>query len=112
MKITAVEAVPFRLPQRREFRWAGLKVDLGGFVLVRITTDDGLIGYGEATPLPDWGGDFGRRSGETLATVISIVNDIFAPALSGTDPTAVTSARRTMDRLVVGNSYAKCAVDI
>jgi muconate cycloisomerase len=40
------------------------------------------------------------------------VNGIFAPALVGADPTAVTAAHRTMDRLVVGNSYAKCAVDI
>src|ERR1700738_847175 len=112
MKIRSVEASAFRLPHRRSFKWAGLHVELGSFVLVRVTTDEGLIGYGEATPLPDWGGDFGRRSGETLATVISIVNDIFAPALMGTDPTAVTSARRTMDRLVVGNNYAKCAVDI
>jgi muconate cycloisomerase len=47
-----------------------------------------------------------------LATVISMVKDIFAPALLGTDPTAVTAARRTMDHLVVGNPYAKCAVDI
>jgi muconate cycloisomerase len=112
MKIRSIEASAFRLPNRRSFRWAGLNVELGGFVLVRVTTDDGLVGYGEATPLPDWGGDWGRRSGETLATVISIVNEIFAPALVGTDPTAVTSARRAMDRLVIGNSYAKCAVDI
>jgi L-alanine-DL-glutamate epimerase-like enolase superfamily enzyme len=112
MKIRLIEASAFRLPNRRSFKWAGLNVELGGFVLVRVTTDEGLVGYGEATPLPDWGGDWGRRSGETLATVMSIVNEIFAPALIGTDPTAVTSARRAMDRLVIGNSYAKCAVDI
>ena len=112
MKIRSIEASAFRLPPRRDFKWAGLNVDLGGFVLVRVMTDDGLIGYGEATPLPDWGGDFGRRSGETLATVISLVNGIFAPALLGTDPTAVTAARRSMDRLAIGNSYAKCAIDI
>jgi L-alanine-DL-glutamate epimerase-like enolase superfamily enzyme len=112
MKIRSLEASAFRLPHRRSFKWAGLHVELGGFVLVRATTDEGIIGYGEATPLPDWGGDSGRRSGETLSTVISMVNEIFAPALVGSDPTAVTSARQKMDRLVVGNSYAKCAVDI
>jgi L-alanine-DL-glutamate epimerase-like enolase superfamily enzyme len=112
MKITSIEASAFRLPSRRSFKWAGLQVDLGGFVLVRVNTDQGLVGYGEATPLPDWGGDFGRRSGETLATVMSMVNDIFGPALRGTDPAAVTLARQTLDSLVVGNNYAKCAVDI
>lgn len=112
MKIRSIEASAFRLPHRRSFKWAGLNGELGNFVLVRITTDADLVGYGEATPLPDWGGDFGRRSGETLRTVISMVNDLFAPALIGTDPTAVTAARRTMDRIAVGNNYAKCAVDI
>lgn len=112
MKIRSIEASAFRLPNRRSFKWAGLQVELGNFVLVRIWTDDGLVGYGEATPLPDWGGDFGRRSGETLATVVSMVNDIFAPALVGEDPTRVTAAHRIMNRLVVGNSYAKCAIDI
>jgi L-alanine-DL-glutamate epimerase-like enolase superfamily enzyme len=112
MKIQSIEASAFRLPNRRSFKWAGLNVELGNFVLVRVRTDEGLTGYGEATPLADWGGDFGRRSGETVATVIAMVNDIFAPALRGTDPTAVTSARQIMDRLVVGNPYSKCAVDI
>jgi len=112
MKIRSIEASAFALPNRRSFKWAGLNGELGRFVLVRVTTDDGLVGYGEATPLPDWGGDFGRRSGETLATVISLINTVFAPALAGADPTRVTAARRVMDRLVVGNNYAKCAVDI
>lgn len=112
MKIRSIEASAFRLPHRRSFKWAGLNGELGNFVLVRVTTDTGLIGYGEATPLPDWGGDFGRRSGETLRTVIAMVNDLFAPALLGMDPTAVTAARRKMDRAVVGNNYAKCAIDI
>lgn len=112
MKILSIQASAFRLPVRRDFRWAGLNGSLGHFVLVRVTTDAGLIGYGEATPLPDWGGDFGRRSGETVSTVISLVNELLGPALVGTDPTAVTKARRTLDALLVGHPYAKCAVDI
>jgi muconate cycloisomerase len=112
MKIRSIEASAFRLPNRRSFKWAGLNGELGSFVLVRITTDEGLVGYGEATAQPDWGGDFGRRSGETPATVLTLVNRIFAPALVGTDPTRVTAAKRAMDQLVVGNNYAKCAVDI
>ncbi len=112
MKIISVKASTFRLPARRDFKWAGLQVDLGGFVLVRVTTDDGIVGYGEATPLPDWGGDFGRHAGETLTTVQSMINEVFAPALIGHDPAAVTAARALMDRLAIGNVYAKCAIDI
>jgi muconate cycloisomerase len=112
MKIRSIDAVPFQLPARRDFRWAGLKVDLGGFVLVEVRTDEGLIGIGEATPLPDWGGDHGRRSGETPRSVIAMVQDLLAPALAGSDPLAIETARATMNRVLRGNSYAKNAVDI
>src|SRR5260370_30224737 len=97
MKIQSIEASAFRLPNRRSFKWAGLNVELGNFVLGRVRTDEALIGYGEATPLADWGGDFGRRSGETLATVISMRNDIFPPALLGTDPTLVPPGRPILE---------------
>lgn len=112
MKIRSIHASAFNLPNRRSFKWAGLNGELGAFVLVRITSDDGMIGYGEATPLPDWGGDSGRRGGETVGGVIHLINAVLAPALAGHDPTAVTAARQVMDRTVIGNTYAKCAIDI
>src|SRR5688572_24429501 len=102
MKIKHIEAIPFRLPVRRDFRWAGLEEGLGGFVLVKIHTDDGLIGYGEATPLPNWGGDFGRRGGETQRTVVTMIEEHFRTALVGLDPTEITRARTAMDKIVTG----------
>ncbi|MBS1072488.1 muconate cycloisomerase [Gluconobacter cerinus] len=112
MKIVSIEAFPFSLPTRRDFRWAGMLGQLGNFVAVRITTEGGVVGYGEATPLPDWGGDFGRHAGETIGTVINIIRTVIGPALVGQDVTAVTRAAQIMDRVAVGNVYAKCAVSI
>ena len=112
MKIVRIETVPFRLPVRRDFRWAGLAGNLGGFVLVRIFTDEGLVGLGEATPLPDWGGDHGRRSGETLKTVCSVIEAVLAPCLVGFDPIGIEFARLRMARALKGNNYAKNAVEI
>lgn len=112
MKIIAIEAVPFRLPTRRDFKWAGLQVELGGFVLVRIFTDEGVVGIGEATPLPDWGGDHGRHSGETLKTICAVVEDVISPALVGKDPARIEYLRGVISRALKGNSYAKNAVDI
>lgn len=112
MKIISVEAFPFSLPTRRDFRWAGMLGQLGNFVAVRIETENGVVGYGEATPLPDWGGDFARHGGETLGTVINIIHTVIGPALIGQDVTAVTNAAQIMDRVAVGNVYAKCAVSI
>jgi L-alanine-DL-glutamate epimerase-like enolase superfamily enzyme len=112
MKVVSVEAIPFALPVRREFRWNGLLQALGQFVLVRVTTDNGLVGYGEAVPLPDWGGDFGRRAGETRATVMSIVHGQLTPAIMGRDPSSIGEAVAAMERVVVGHTYAKCAVEM
>ena len=112
MKIVGIEAFAFRLPTRRDFVWASLQVPLGGFVFVEITTDSGLTGVGEATPLPDWGGEKGRHGGETEQTVIDVIGSTIAPALIGLDPTAIELAHGRMDRVLRGNSYARCAVDI
>jgi len=112
MKVVSIEAFPFSLPVRREFRWNGLQQGLGQFVLVKVTADSGLVGYGEAVPLPDWGGDFGRRGGETGSTVISMVNSLFSAALLGRDPCALSEAVAAMEQVVVGHTYAKCAVEM
>ena len=112
MRIEQIEAVPFRLPLRRDFRWASLRVSLGGFVLLRVHTDDGLVGLGEATPLADWGGDHQRHGGETLRTVASMLTDVIGPTLIGIDPLAYANLPAVMDKVLRGNSYAKAATDM
>ena len=112
MKITQVEAIPFRLPVRRQFRWASLLAQLGAFVLVRVYTDDGLVGLGEATPLPDWGGDHGRRGGETQETVVIMIRTVLGPAITGMNALDIERAHVAMARVVRGHSYAKAAIDI
>jgi muconate cycloisomerase len=112
MKITGIEAFPFRLPARREFRWASLRKPLGGFVYVEVRTDAALTGIGEANPLPDWGGDHGRHGGETQGTVIEIVKHVIEPAILGLDPLVIEAAHAAIDRVLRGNSYARCAVDM
>lgn len=112
MKIESIKATPFSLPVRRNFRWAGLLQDLGHLVALRIRTKCGIVGYGEAVPLPDWGGDHARRAGETRKTVCAIIADKLAPALIGEDPRRVAHIQGIMDCLVKGHSYAKCAVEM
>ncbi len=112
MKITGVEMFDVHLPPRRDYRWAGLTIPLGRWLLVKLHTDEGIAGWGEATALPDWGGDHGRYYGETPATVREIIGKILAPALQGHDPFAVESIHALMDSLVRGHPYAKAAIDM
>ena len=111
MRITRIESIPFRLPVRRDFRWNGLEVGLGAFVLVRVHTDDGVVGLGEATPIPDWGGDHGHQHGETQGTVISVIDQNLAPVLIGSDPMCISRAHEVMNRTVKGHPFAKAAIE-
>ena len=111
MNIVGVDCHLVTLPLRRPHRWSGLSTSLGSYVLVSITTDNGARGWGEATVLPQWGGDFGRYYGETPSTVMHIVNDILWPVLTGADPRDHQLLRDRMDEVVRGHPYAKLAVD-
>uniref|UniRef100_UPI0035A9AAE4 mandelate racemase/muconate lactonizing enzyme family protein n=1 Tax=Ancylobacter mangrovi TaxID=2972472 RepID=UPI0035A9AAE4 len=81
-------------------------------MLIRVVSDTGIVGYGEATPLATWGGEHGRHGGETLATVSHMVGSVIGPHLVGRDPTLIGSIIPLMDELAIGHTYAKCAVEM
>jgi muconate cycloisomerase len=111
MKISKIETIPIRLPTRRVHQWASLTTPIGVYVIIKLHTDEGLIGLGEAPVLKDWGGDHGRYFGETPQTTIHIINDILAPALAGQDPRRFESIHTAMDKAVKGYPYCKAAID-
>lgn len=111
MKITQIETIPIRLPTRRVHQWASLTTPIGVYVIIKLHTDEGLIGFGEAPVLKDWGGDHGKYFGETPQTTIHIINDILAPALAGQDPCRFEALHALMDKAVKGYPYCKAAID-
>ena len=112
MKITGIETIPVRLPTRRVHRWASLTTPIGVYVIIKLRTDEGLVGLGEAPVLKDWGGDHGKYFGETPQTTAHVINDILAPALTDQDPRQIESLHWLMDRRVKGYPYAKAAIDM
>ena len=112
MKITRIETIPIRLPTRRVHQWASLTTPIGVYVIIKLYTDDGLIGLGEAPVLKDWGGDHGKYFGETPQTTAHVINDILAPALKDQDPRRFEAVHTLMDKSVKGYPYAKAAVDM
>ena len=52
MKITAVEAIPFAIPYSKPLKFASGEVHAAEHVLVRVHTDDGVVGVAEAPPRP------------------------------------------------------------
>lgn len=102
MKITAIEAIPVCVPLKSGMtaKTAHGEHATSPYVIVKVHTDQGLIGLGEATVSALW-------SGETQGTVLALIREYLAPALLGRDPRDITSIRRTMDFLVKLNPFTK-----
>jgi muconate cycloisomerase len=111
MKITDIETFNVALPWRRLHKMAFPSGALGNYVIVRVRTDEGIDGLGEATVIKEWGGDYGRYFGESPELTVAVIKTILAPALIGKDPFAIERAHREMDLAVKGNPYAKTALD-
>jgi D-galactarolactone cycloisomerase len=75
MRITSVEATPLGSPLDEPLRWGAMVVTSKGGIVVRVTTDEGVVGIGEA-----------GFSSEYFPTVGPIINQQLAPMLVGKDP--------------------------
>ncbi|MCM0621207.1 mandelate racemase/muconate lactonizing enzyme family protein [Nocardioides bruguierae] len=104
MKITAVEAIPYAIDYRKPLKFASGEVRTAEHVLVRVHTDDGVVGTADAPPRP-------FTYGETQASVIAAVTGIFAPSITGLSVLERETVRSRLHR-TVGNPVAKSAVDM
>ena len=120
MRITRLETVTLRpLPMRQAFSTTNVLLNALNFVVVRLETDAGIIGYGEA--LPAW-----EVSGETAASVAGCV-ELYQDAnrlhggdlLTGAEIGSLDDVRQLVDRMlpadrpytVMGNAAAKAAIE-
>ena len=104
MKIAAVDAIPFRIEYKKPLRFASGEVHAAEHVLVRVHTDNGVIGVAEAPPRP-------FTYGETQAGMCAVIETILAPAIVGLTLLEREIAHARMAR-TVGNPAAKAAIDM
>ncbi len=107
MQITRIETIPVRVPLKAGMvtRTAHGEHHTSDYVIVRVHTDRGLIGLGEATVSALW-------SGETSKSCVAMIDDLVGPALVGADPTRITAIRKRMDFLIKLNPFTKAAVEM
>ncbi len=113
MRIHAIETYPVRIPLRPECRMVSAlgRHDESRFVLVRLLTDSGLEGAGEATATVRW-------SGETVWGAQALIERVLAPALRGMelDPQraeeCIAAIDARMDGLAIHNWFAKSAIEM
>jgi L-Ala-D/L-Glu epimerase len=104
MKVTRVEAIPFAIPYTKPLRFASGEVHTADHVLVRVHTDDGVVGTAEAPPRP-------FTYGETQASIVAVVDGLLAPAVVGRTLLERERVHADLDR-TVGNPTAKAALDM
>ena len=112
MKISGVETYYVKLPSRRVHSWSSSTTPIGSYVVLKLLTDDGVIGLGESPMFIDWSGDHQRYSGESALTVKHVIADYLLPAIKGEDIFAIERVHEKMDRVCKGHFYAKAAIDI
>jgi L-alanine-DL-glutamate epimerase-like enolase superfamily enzyme len=107
MKITRISAYQVDLPLHEgSYKWSGGKsVDVFDSTIVRVETDEGLVGHGEVCPL----GPFYLPA--YAAGVRSGIAEL-GPHLLGSSPLELDKLNRRMDAALKGHPYVKSGIDI
>jgi L-alanine-DL-glutamate epimerase-like enolase superfamily enzyme len=105
LTIARIEVFPIRLPLHEPFVVAYATQDDIPTVLVRVTTKDGAVGWGEATPDPN-------VTGETYHSTVTVLEHDLAPAVIGLNALDREGIVRAMDARVEAVPAAKAAIDI
>jgi muconate cycloisomerase len=114
MKIARVDVFVLGFPFKSVFVLAGGVAGdrnaLSHRVFVKLTTECGATGWGEATPTPRW-------TYETTETIVSTLRRYLAPAVLGIPVWNLDALHRAMERAIApgvttGSPLAKSALDV
>lgn len=105
MRITSATVYGIHLPLKEPFIISYHTYNYMSSVILELRTDEGNVGYGEATPDE-------HVTGETFDSVISAITDYLLPEIIGKDPFQIEAIHETMDQLLIGNPSSKAAIDI
>ncbi len=99
MQIKTIEPIAVSLPMLKPVIMAGEEVRRADNVLVRIETDNGVVGWGEAASAP-------VMTGDTLESIVSAVHYL-SSALRGREAGDIAGALTAMDDRMYGNHGAQ-----
>jgi len=112
VKIAKVDLYPVWYPMIGYFKFfSGAKGEAGrAAVLIKITADNGQVGWGQSVPIPRW-------SYETLETAMIALKEYFTPELIGRDPADIDGALAALDKVIApsfttGMPITRAGIDI
>jgi len=105
MKIAKIEVGEVNIPLVTPFKTALRTVDHVNDLIVRITADDGQVGYGEAPPTA-------VITGDTKGSIRCAIEEFIAPSLVGMEIDNLDSIMAKLHSCILKNTSAKAAVDM
>ena len=105
MVIRDIQTGTISLPLARPFKTALRTVERVEDVAVRILTDTGEVGYGEAPPTA-------VITGDTAGSITCAIRDFIRPALLGMDIEDLEGIQKKLHGCILHNTSAKAAVDM
>ena len=108
MKITRIETIPIKVPLKAD---VAIRSGRGGahtaspFLLVKVYTDEGLIGIGESSCTPRW-------SGEDQVTGSHLIRTYLEPMLLGENPLDAELLTQKFRLAFAGNFFTKAAIEM
>jgi L-alanine-DL-glutamate epimerase-like enolase superfamily enzyme len=104
IRITDIKVFKFDVPLRDVFQIATMSLSSAQNVLIKIETNEGIVGWGEAAP-------FHALVGETQGTDLAAAKEL-KPCLLGKNPTELAHLIHTMDLFLPHNTTIKSAFDM
>ena len=101
----SIETLLVEIPTIRPHKMAVATMQTQTLVLVKISTEDGFVGWGEATTIGGLG--YGEESPESIKTNIETY---FAPLLKSLKAQNIAQTMRALKKNINGNRFAKCAI--
>ncbi|GLC88088.1 mandelate racemase/muconate lactonizing enzyme family protein [Lysinibacillus piscis] len=105
MKIQQIEIFAIHLPLIEPFIISYATYDTMPSIILKVTTDTGIIGYGEAVPDE-------HVTGESWDSTYALLKNQLAPAMIGENPMAFETLHDKMNKIVKDAPAAKAAIDI
>jgi o-succinylbenzoate synthase len=105
VKISNVEVGSINVPLSHPSKFAlGLRRETEN-VITRISTDEGIVGLGEASP-------FSPFCHETKASMIYLIKEMLSQSLRSYDLCQISEIMEALDSVAVDNRFAKSTIDM
>ena len=105
VRITRVQALPFRIPYRQTHWQAIGALDALESVLIRIETNQSVTGIGESLAT-------NKFNSNTLAGTTAVIREHLGPVIVGLNPFDLAGIWERMNRACHGEIFAKGGIDI